>query len=213
MFATECSRPAATNSMIGPTMARILAGSMLAVIAIHTARQTRALARMPEQKTAIGALSSLSPTTLRAASPTPPSSPPLAANSRATTTLPARLPSHTTVQAPTTRPGDSAPVTAGRTSIVLPVKSSAPAIITRMSPTENASPDRSRTGPVAGPSPRPDWATSEITEPKAMKAPARTASTAMRGHSCIALVASVSGAACAIASPTGSLPVSSMRSA
>ncbi len=47
MFATECSKPAATKAVIGNTTARILSATVRAAYDIHTARQTSALQRTP----------------------------------------------------------------------------------------------------------------------------------------------------------------------
>ena len=48
MFATECSKPSATNAAIGGMIARILSAVVWAPYVSHTAKHTRALQRSPE---------------------------------------------------------------------------------------------------------------------------------------------------------------------
>ena len=52
MFATLCSKPAATNAATGKTTAITLPNTVRALDAIQVARQTMVLARMPEKKIA-----------------------------------------------------------------------------------------------------------------------------------------------------------------
>ena len=47
MFATLCSKPAATNALIGNRIAKILSVVVRAEYVSHTARQTRPLHKMP----------------------------------------------------------------------------------------------------------------------------------------------------------------------
>ena len=49
MFATQCSKPAATKALTGRMMARILSVTLRAPSASHTARQTSTLHRIPRK--------------------------------------------------------------------------------------------------------------------------------------------------------------------
>ena len=51
MFATLCSNPAATNALIGKTIANTLSTTVRPPVASHTARQTKAFARTPRKNT------------------------------------------------------------------------------------------------------------------------------------------------------------------
>ena len=50
IFAMQCSKPAATKAVIGKITARILSVVLRALIAIHTAKQTNTLHRIPNTK-------------------------------------------------------------------------------------------------------------------------------------------------------------------
>ena len=53
MFATQCSKPAATNAAMGKTTARILSDTLRPALASHTARQTSTLQSTPLKKASL----------------------------------------------------------------------------------------------------------------------------------------------------------------
>jgi len=178
MFATLCSKPAATNAAIGGTTARIRSVVVRALYVSQTARQTSALQSAPSAIAWTKSSPSFASAIASACSPTAP--PPNscwrpAYTSAAVATAPTKFPAYTIAQPVSSRVVATRPLAQAITTRLFPVKSSAPATTTRISPSENASPPSSRWTPW-GSSPPPAIAVVAKSAPSAMNAPARTAS-------------------------------------
>ena len=72
MFATQCSKPAATNALMGSRIPITLSTTVRAEKPIHTARQTKTLHMMPLKNSVIQSGDTLPAATLTIASPTAP---------------------------------------------------------------------------------------------------------------------------------------------
>jgi hypothetical protein len=183
MLATECSKPAATKAVIGKTMASTLSLTLRPAIAIHTAMHTSTLHSTPRKNASSHGSSALAVAmriAVRATAPSFIDACPDSHTSSARPTAPAKLAAHTSAQLRNSANVLTWPPAQAIAIRLLPVKSSAPATMTRMRPSENTNPPSRRD--AAKPSAVSLATSVNINAPRPMKAPANTPSSACVSH-------------------------------
>src|SRR5687768_5493918 len=143
MLATECSKPAATNALMGNTTAITLSVTLRPASVIHTAMQTSTLQSTPRKNAVQNGSAALAFAISRYVPAIGSASPERTTNA-ARPAAPTKLAAQTTVQFFSTSRVVSARCAQAMASRLLPVKSSAPATTTSTSPSENTSPPSTR---------------------------------------------------------------------
>ena len=147
-MAIECSKPSVTNPAMGSTMARILSVTVWQANDSQTARQTSRLHSTPRKNACLNDSAALASAILTAVSREPPiSSTPLQCTSSASSTAPATLATNDTPQLRASARVETLASAQAMTISVLPVNSSAPPMMIRMSPRLNDNPPTRRFGP------------------------------------------------------------------
>src|SRR5258705_4229647 len=142
-FATQCSNPAAANAATGGTAVTTRSTFVLALKHIQTARHTSALHMMPSVKADRKGNEAFAVAVFKATRPTAP--PPkvycmVKYIKPAVNMAPMEFPAKTRTQLNRRARVVTLPLAQAITTRLLPVKSSAPAMITASMPTQNANP-------------------------------------------------------------------------